>query len=98
MITSHHGLPLARRTNDELGRYVRAEYRENDPCWFASGAAKASCLRLPGERAVTELAVATPTASAPTAPVARACPVMSTVSDTRIVPELAMRGEPVGDL
>ena len=38
-------LPSARRTgSEELRRYVRAEYRETDPCWLTAQTGNGRCL------------------------------------------------------
>lgn len=84
MNMGHHVLPSARRTDSEVTRYVRSEYREKDPCWFPLSCAEGRSLAR-SERPSTA------------ATAARCCPVMGALSEARLTKGLAPRGELAGE-
>lgn len=98
MSLAYHPLPAARRTvDDQLARYVRAEYCEKDACWFVSGAKSGTCsagpaARLPGSATLT---------SARRAEVARpqteCCGTRSAIPETNILKRAGARSGASGD-
>ncbi|UCE45631.1 MAG: hypothetical protein JSU93_01740 [Methanobacteriota archaeon] len=39
-----------RRLDEDLSRYIRNEYRDDNSCWFTANGTGGGCLRLPGEK------------------------------------------------
>lgn len=93
MNMGHHVLPSASRTDPELKRYVRSEYREGDPCWFSLTCRdRALAQRVqPAAPRPQELGSGT----AATAP--RCCPVMGALSGGQLTKGMPPRGELTGE-
>lgn len=93
MNMGHHVLPSASRTDPELRRYVRSEYREGDPCWFSL-----SCM---DQALAQRVQPAEPTplglGGGPAATAARCCPVMGALSGGQLTKGMAPRGELTGE-
>ena len=95
MMFSYHPLPSSRSEGSrELNDYVRHEYREDNPCWFASNAVSGGCVKLPGDKKLGE-----PPRSMPTVLERQShgsggcrCPVMNAVSGGSISRSSATRG------
>jgi hypothetical protein len=87
-------LPSARRAHKELDRYVRSEYRDVSSGWFAANCGDKTCLRLPGEeRPAGPIDTSVPEICASTAPRHTNCPVLNAIVESRLMKELAPRGE-----
>lgn len=95
MNMGHHVLPTARRIDGEANRYVRSEYGEKESHWFTLSALTGARLRLPGGETPTRGVRAVGTAASESGQTARCCPVMSALSESRLM-NGAARGEPSG--
>ena len=97
MNTGHHVLPSARRLHDEVVRYVRTEYGERDASWLSSAAVRDSCLRLPGGTGSMTGTGLIKSSAMPREQSAHCGPVISTLSDERLLNGLSPRGEFAGE-
>lgn len=87
-------LPSARRAHKELDRYVRSEYRDVSSGWFAANCGDKTCLRLPGEETIPgPISDSVPEICASTAHRPTNCPVLNAIAESRLMKELAPRGE-----
>lgn len=96
MILGHHSLPSTRRVDTEVGRYVRSEYGEKDPCWFSSACAEGPLKGWAAERAATSPA-ASLAIRGDRAHAERCCPVLNALGDNRLTKGLASRGGIAGE-
>ncbi|HIH02231.1 TPA: hypothetical protein HA259_09265 [Thermoplasmata archaeon] len=90
---------IQRRRNEDLDRYVRHEYREEDPCWLAAENGHGPCLKLPGEEAVALDWLESKVACCPEpgrGECGTSCPFLSAISGTKRKPRGAPRGDTPG--
>lgn len=85
-------LPSSRRVrHEELERYVRNEYREDNTCWFTAENGHGPCVKLPGEmaRAVSEDKLSCSEQVRPDG--ATGCPVLNAISKARPITDGSTR-------
>jgi hypothetical protein len=87
-------LPSARRAHKELDRYVRSEYRESSSGWFAANCRNKTCFRIPAEeKPVGSISSSTTDICSSASPHPTNCPVLNAIAESRLMKELAPRGE-----
>jgi len=92
-------LPSSRRTrHEELERYVRNEYREDNTCWFTAESGHGPRVKLPVEMARSR-GEGTPSSSRQSRPEgATCCPVLNTISKARPITDVPNRMKGNGHL
>jgi hypothetical protein len=83
--------------NEELERYIRNEYREDNTCWFTAENGHGHHLKLPSEMARRQAEEEPCRSESRRTEGASCCPVLNAISKARPITDMSARGESNGN-